>query len=354
MHEKGGGQVGVLRLDICNYDKEVVCPIYDSRADVSGQAYNVFISSERNGWKELSVSIPTTCATENCEEENYRLQYLIAEYKVRAIEYIDGVEKTDWYIISEPKITHNNFSKTTEVRAPHCSIILNARSMELEFSDDEANNVGTAEEILTTILEPTEWHIGNVADFYEDDGSVKVRSMNASSKTGAFRLIEQMCELFEAKPVYHGEGVYFDKETGEYKVGLCVDILPMNPFSKTEEGEIPVEVLRSDGPNVLELRYRRNMKNLSRTVNTENIRTRLRVYGNYGDLEGFCSVSTAKHREYTWTASDYSAGQEFCVDLGEGAYRYFTLPGNITSGQKLIYSDLDYMSQSYIWNKNCL
>ena len=150
-----------LYLSIFDHNKNVVCDLYDNQSDITGQATNVFITTERNGWKELSFDIPSTCIGENGPEENFRLQYLIAEYRIRAVE--DG--KTDWFIISEPKITRNAFSKNVSVRAGHISQNLKNKSLDLEMSDEEGNNVGTAEALLTTILEGSGWSVGYVYPF---------------------------------------------------------------------------------------------------------------------------------------------------------------------------------------------
>ena len=39
-------------IDICDYEKSKVCPLYDNSADVIGQAFDVYVTTERNGWKE--------------------------------------------------------------------------------------------------------------------------------------------------------------------------------------------------------------------------------------------------------------------------------------------------------------
>jgi len=59
-------------LDIFDYSGNKVCPLYDATSDTSGQAVDVFVTTERNGWRELSFTIPSKCSTENGEEENFR------------------------------------------------------------------------------------------------------------------------------------------------------------------------------------------------------------------------------------------------------------------------------------------
>ena len=147
-----------LHLDICDYENNIVCNLYDNQSDISGQATDVFVKTERNGWKELSFTIPTTCMTMEGKEENYRLQYLIADYRIR----LKTDNKTDYYLISEPRIIHNGPSKNVEVIAGHISQLLKTKNLGLEFSDEEGNNVGTASELLQTILDGTGWTVAGM------------------------------------------------------------------------------------------------------------------------------------------------------------------------------------------------
>ena len=108
------------------------------------------------------------------------------------------------------------------VSANSTASLLKTKNLGLEFSDKEGNNVGTAGELLATILKGTGWTPGVVEEFKEKrTGAIKARSMKASAKTGAFKLISNMCDLFDAKPIYHT-----DTKT--------VDIVHMNPFSIPE------------------------------------------------------------------------------------------------------------------------
>ena len=159
----------------------------------------------------------------------------------------------------------------------------------MEFSDEEGNNVGTAEELLTTILRGTGWKVGSVESFYERDGAtIKKRSLQAKAKTGAFKLITQMCDLFDAKPVFHG-----DSKT--------VDIMHMNPFSEPKDGGMP-DVTKAEG--VLELHYGHSVSNIARTLNTENLVTKLYAYGSYGDkTSGYCGIDECMHKEYVYTTT---------------------------------------------------
>ena len=258
-----------LVLDIFDYSGNKLVNLYDNATDVIGQATDVMVKRDRNGWKELSFSLQDKIE----EEPNYRLDYLKADYKIR----LQDDEGVDWYIISEPQVTHNNLAKVTSVVAGHVAQMLKLKNLGLVFSDKEGNNIGTAKQLLAAILDGTDWYVGNVDYFYDnnlddvksspyDQGKLvqyneKVRSLVASEKTGAFKLITQMCSLFDARPVFHGEsyvkleediealhenyGHYCQKINGKYvqltedisynnniyryKV-KSVDIIPMNRF----------------------------------------------------------------------------------------------------------------------------
>ena len=295
-----------LVLDIFDYGKHKICTLYDNAVDTSGQATNVIVTTERNGWKVLSFDLPTTCETEEGQQPNYRLDYLKADYMIRLLDD-DGI---DWYLISEPKVTHTNYSKNVSVTAGHISQLLKTKNMGLEFNDEQGNNIGTAYDLLVEILKGTTWTPGDVYRFVEKDqyetytdetGATKtrkkekMRTLRASAKTGAFKLITQMCDLFDAKPVFHG-----DTRT--------VDIIPMNPFSVSTDGELPSIFLpdghagqeeNTQGSKVIELHYGQNVSNVTRTINTENIVTKLYAYGSWGDTAtGYCGIDECIHKEY--------------------------------------------------------
>ena len=336
-----------ISVDVCDYTNKPLCNLYNSGSEISGQAVDVFVHSERNGMKELRFKLPSTMLGEEGYEDNYRLQFLISDYRIKfQHKKADGTIKTDWFLISESKITHNELSKNYDIRAGHISSLLKTKNLDLEFSDEDGNNVGTIKQIAEAILEGTGWHLGNVATFYEEDkysqGQLieKVRSFTSPVKTGAFKMMSDLCELFDAKPIYNGEGVY--TENNVQKIGRTVDIVPMNPFSEDlEEGAIPEEVLQ--GENVLALYYDKNIKNITRTMNTENLVTKLSAYGSYGDRNGLCSLQNAEHAVITF--GNLPAGSYRF--LYQNGYYYFTT-NRQTNGLKWSY--LDFASRSYVYD----
>lgn len=326
-----------LILDLYDYVGNKICPLYDSECDVSGQAYGVFISTERNGWKELSFSLPDKVHTENGEEDNYRIALLKSDYKIRS-EDRDGA---DWFIITENKITHKSALKEVSVTAGHVSQMLKLKNLDLEFSDAEGNNIGTAATLLGRVLEGTGWAPGEVSEFLEDDGTIKHRSLKASAKTGAFKLVTMVADLFEAKPVFHG-----DERT--------VDLVPMNPFTQEDKGVYP-EI--QDPETVVELHYGKNVNNVSRSVNTTNMITKMHIYGSYGDTTyGYCSIDECVHslRSMRVVEDALLSGERYYFqvedDTGTTVVRNFIPEYTVYPGQHIIFSFLDPASMLYVWH----
>ena len=191
------------------------------------------------------------------------------------------------------------------------------------------------------------WKVGYVENFYEDDAppstKIKMRTLVAPEKTGAFNLISKLCDLFEAKPIFHG-----DTKT--------VDIIHMNPFSEPTDGGLP-DVANADG--VFELHYGKNIKSVTKTLNTDNIVTRLYAYGSFGDaVNKYCGIENLKHNEYNfiWSGQTIPRDTECMISAEDSTgvmrNRYFTVTNQygIVSGTVIIWSDLDQMSLSYAWN----
>ena len=323
-------------MDICNYNRQIICPLYDNRNLITGQAYDVFVNTERNGWKELSFVLPSIIHTDEGDEPNFAIDLLKADYHIRT----KTPDEEDYFIISEPKIVHDGLLKRIEVTCSHVSELLKYKKLGLEFSDNEGNNVGTAEQLATTILEGTGWSVGYVAEFKEKNGDIKKRSLTCSAGTGAFKMIADLCDLFEAKPIYHG-----DTQT--------VDIVELNPFADYIVGELP-NIQKKD--DVLEIHYSKNLKNISRTLDTTNMITKLHARGSYGDTDtGYCSIEECKHTEYTLTLVEPILRNQiywFTVkdDADVNITYHFKPTKDLLVDTKLTFSLMDPFSMMYVWN----
>lgn len=187
---------------------------------------------------------------------NYRWDYVKSEYRVR---YEDG-DETEWFIINAPKRARNGATLSCTVSCQHISSLLKTKRLYAVF--DDTNGIGTAQDLLDKILSGTGWTRGLTSTFYEKDGTTeKIRSLLSEGKVGAYELIQQLCELFGAVPVFHGN---------EKTVDLLV---------------------KGDRTGLIELTPNKNMPSLVKTEDGSNIVTRLYVEGAYDDT-GYLGIES--------------------------------------------------------------
>lgn len=114
--------------------------------------------------------------------------------------------------------------------------------------------------LVARALEGTGWSIGTVDTIYENDGvTEKIRTYNCGEKTGAYTMVQEICNKFGAYPVFHGD---------DYKVDLWD---------------------RKKHRRMLEMQIDKNLEKMSRTRDTNDIITRLYVEGEYGD-DGYVGI----------------------------------------------------------------
>lgn len=259
-----------LNLSVCDYNKNKLCDLYNEDVDISGQAYNVYTKSEQNGWKELSFDLPYKVKEGGNYEDNHRIDYLKNEYLIRTF---DG-DYTDWFIISEPEVNHKGKEITCSATCGHISSLLRTKKLYLEF--DDTNGIGTLPQLATIILDGTGWTLGNCDLFYEKDGTTpRVRSLKSSNKVGAYQLILNLCSLFKAKPIFHG-----DTKT--------VDIKTYNPFNNPLNAQ---QAAVDNAEKVFELNFGKTLGSIKRKQDTEGIITKLNVEGTYGDA-GYLGIES--------------------------------------------------------------
>jgi hypothetical protein len=134
----------------------------------------------------------------------------------------------------------------------------------------------------------------------------------------------------------------------------------MNPFSVSKETRLPVisDTETIYNQDIVELHYNQNVSNVTRTVNTENLVTKLYAYGSYGnETDGYCGIDEYNHEEYEYTLTTaVAAGTTYSINAqnhsGVTMIRYFTIDRSIPAGAKLIWSMLDPLSQMYIWDNH--
>lgn len=154
-----------------------LCELYDSQNPAEGQAFDVQLTSEISGWKELNFSIPQMVNG----RQNFRWDYLRSGYMVRLAR--DGA--ADWYLLEAPRRSHKGLEITATVTCGHIASILNKKQLYLAF--DDTNGIGSAQYLLKQVLAGTGWQLGFCENFLEDDGETeKIRSLTSEEKRGAY------------------------------------------------------------------------------------------------------------------------------------------------------------------------
>ena len=265
-------------LGVYDYSRRKLCDLYDSQNDLIGQAYDIEVTKDKDGYHSLVFNIPYIigedefgAAVENPalygtgryglsrfgiisaaqgNKRNFRWSFLKSEYLIR---YTCGSKKI-WFVADKPEKTKSGKNIYGKVSCSGTEILLKTRNIYMEF--DDSNGIGNVKYLMDQVLAGTGWHFSDAMSdtLYERDGETeKVRSLQNSSKQGTLGLITTICNLFQCRPVF---------DTDE----RIVYVKAMNNRQQVLEGEVG-----------------RNLQSLTYAQDSSNICTRLYVEGEYGD-----------------------------------------------------------------------
>ena len=272
-------------LGVYDYDRQKICELYDSNVDLVGQAYDIKITEEQNGYHTLEFSIPFMVdaekligsdieslygeaiyginrfgAAKNVRFKNYRWNYLNSDYQLRYTED----EKTMWFVASKPAKSKSSKKITGAVTCNGTESLLKTRNIYMIFDDE--NGIGNMKYLMDQILMGTGWSYDEDRSdtLYEKDGTtVKVRSLSSDGKQGALGLITTACNLFQARPIFD-----------------------------TDNMKVIVKAMRNRD-QVIEGQVGRNLTALTVREDSSNISTRVYIEGEYGDY-GFVGIDDVK------------------------------------------------------------
>lgn len=253
-----------ISLSIYDHDYLKVCDVYDNDAQSQGQAYDiVFTEQLKTGWKEISFNLPYMVDN----EENFRWDFIRNEYQLR----LRMDDEEDWFLLQTPNKKKNGKSITNAVKCGHVAAMLKTKNLYLLF--DDTNGIGKIDYLITRALTNTTWTLGECDTFYERDGvTEKVRSISSDGKKGSYQLIQDICNLFNAYPVFHGA-------TRTVDIHALDDRLPLT-----------------------EMYVGKNLNSLTTEINSSSIVTRLYVEGEYAD-SGYVGID------------DYNNGLPFLMNF---------------------------------------
>lgn len=223
-----------------------LCTLFDSKYAQDGAAYDIEVTKEKNGWKEITFTVPYY---NSMGERNFRQDFVLNEHQL--YEFEDGV--CDIYSIKVDNDTHATKQLNLKVQCNHISEELKTKNLYGYFDDE--NGIGTCQELISIALAGTGWTLAHCDNFYETGTSTaKVRTYHCEPKTGAYNMISGICDIFKAHPVFDG-------------------------LNRT------VSIYATDNTSgYMELNYGKTMNKLSRKSDSSNIVTRLYVEGEYGDF----------------------------------------------------------------------
>lgn len=209
---------------------------------INGEAYNIIMTSDISSLKELSFILPLFYIKEGIQVENERWTYMGAEMLIK---YTDDNNNIDWFKIKSFDEIHENGKLTANIQAKHISFDLNKKGFDkvIDMTDNPTN-------IITEILEDTSWTLGTV----DSSLNSKIRTVQLGSKSNTLEMLNKVSELFNGYLRFNGNT-------------KTVDLVENIGNANGEVG----------------FRYKKNLKNIKRNVNTENIVTRLWVYGGETD-----------------------------------------------------------------------
>ena len=191
---------------------------------------------------------------------NYRWQFIRNEYLLRL--RIDEWE--NWFLIHAPKRKRSAKATENTVTCSDICSTLKTKNIYLEFDGDETG-IGTLGELAAQVLKRTGWAYDEAGSdtIYEKDGETeKIRSFKTSGKNGAYKMICDLCTLFDAYPVFDSTDILTRK----------VRFRSMNNRGELREAMIGLDV------NSIEIEE-----------NTEDLITRLYVEGEYGE-DGYVGI----------------------------------------------------------------
>lgn len=187
-------------------------------------------------------------------KRNFRWGFIKNEYLVR----LQIGDFKDWFIIDKPAKKHDANAITNTVNCSHVSQILKTKNIYTYFDDN--NGIDTMQNLLNKGLTGTGWTLGEYDTMVERDGETeKIRSYKNDGKTGAFKIVTDICGLFNAYPIFDGENkqvnVYAVNNKGplrEMTIGKDISALTVNFDSSSVitrlyvEGDYDTEDLAGD------------------------------------------------------------------------------------------------------------
>jgi phage minor structural protein len=231
-------------LSIYDYQNNRLADLRFLDERIEGEAYNIILKENIYDLSTLEFSVPFYTMIDGVQEVNWRIDFLLNEYKVRLI----WQDYDEYFYIKNVEEEHDDNGLRYIVQCTHVAEILNKRGVQTSI-----DTTGNATTLLDAVLNGSGWTSGIVSTF-EKDGVEKIRNYKKDTSS-CMEMLTDIAEIFDGFLKFH---------------------------STTKK----VDLLKEYGENNgVVFRYEKNIININRQYNTSDICTRLWVVGGSVDDE---------------------------------------------------------------------
>jgi phage minor structural protein len=233
-----------MQIELYNLNSEKILHLRSSTfSTIPGEVYNIQLEENVNSVCELKFIIPYQICVDGITEDNFRLQYIKNEMKVKLITDSNQIM---WFRIKSQLEEHSESGiLLSNVQCKSLAYDLTKRNINVTYDE----SVDNATNLMTLVLVNSGWTLGTV-DVSLD---AKFRTLRISSKSNALSHLQTVSELFMA---------YLEFDTDNKTVGL-----------RTSLGS-------SNGVN---FRYSKNLRNIQYESSSDELVSKLYAIGGEDD-----------------------------------------------------------------------
>jgi len=207
---------------------------------IAGEATEIKVTEDLIGIPELTFVLPVSIILNGVRTENQRWIYVQSEMLIKYTDYKNS-NKVTWFRIKTLEDQHSQGKLTSNIQCKSIAFDLGKRGMDKVIDLTDSPTV-----VLTSILSGSGWTLGTV----DTSLNTKIRAFTADSRSNILELLNSAAELY----------------TGYLRFNTDVKTVDL----LTEIGDINKQV---------SMRYKKNLKQISRVCDTTELVTRLYIYG---------------------------------------------------------------------------
>lgn len=194
--------------------------------------------------EQKSYATPFVEGTRNSDTDtNFRASLIQNEYKVRLTR---DTEIEEFIIKSVTKRRDTSGEKVMDISCQYMPIHRLSKSG-FTFTLDMT---GTAQQLLSEVLSKSDWNVGIVDNFYQDEAETILKNRTLKvERSNVYNMVQDICDLFQCYPVFNSS-----TKTIDLRKEIGVD-------------------------NGVKFRYAKNLQNIEQVIATDEVVTKLWVEG---------------------------------------------------------------------------